>query len=187
MSGSVHSGEGRTAISGISADGVSASAAALALLVSATSMFYLAKQTKAAAEQTRAAAEQTRAATDQVRISNAVAAVSANDIVLRSLREVHVLMLERPGTREYFYAGRPLPTTSGDREPVITIAELLADVMTSGLHVHEQVPGSLSAGAWTAYCRHTLRTSPVLRELVREHPTWWPHLPGLLPSDPDLG
>ena len=42
---------------------------------------------------------QTRAATEQARISNDVAGVSTTHAVLTSLREVHVLMLERPGLR----------------------------------------------------------------------------------------
>lgn len=164
-------------MSGISAEAVSACAAALALGLSALSMFYLARQTKAAAEQTRAAAEQTR-------ISNVVAAVSANDMVLRSLREIHILILERPGAREYFCADKPLPEGQEEREQIVTIAELLADVMSTGVHVHECVPGSTSAEPWADYCRQTLAVSPVLRDVIREHPMWWPDLEGFLPSEP---
>ncbi|MFI9586963.1 hypothetical protein ACIHCQ_35250 [Streptomyces sp. NPDC052236] len=145
-------------------------------------MFYLAKQTKASAEQTHAAADQTHAATEQTKISNAVAAVSANDMVLRSLREVHILMLERPGIRGYFYADKPLPEQADERDEIITIAELLADVMSSGVHVHEKVPDSASAAPWADYCRHTVENSPVLRDLLQAHPTWWPHLTAVLPA-----
>ncbi|MBR8641884.1 hypothetical protein KEF29_27545 [Streptomyces tuirus] len=167
---------------GISAEAAGAFVATLALGVSAWSVFYLARQTKAAAEQTRAAAEQTRAAAEQTMISNAVAAVSANDMVLRSLREVHVLMLERPGSRAYFYGDRPLPEESSRRDEILTIAELLADVLSSGIHVHSCVPGSASAEPWADYCRHVLGSSRVLRDLVRAHPGWWSNLTALLPS-----
>ncbi|MDR6980797.1 hypothetical protein J2X68_007539 [Streptomyces sp. 3330] len=159
----------------MSADGVGALVAALALCVSAWSMLYLANQTKAAAQQTSVAIEQGR-------MSNSMAAVSANDSVLRSLREVHILLLERPGTREYFYGGKPLPDAGTERETVLTLAELLADVMTSGIHVHQRVPDSESAGPWADYCRHTVENSPVLRHLLRTHPTWWPPLLLLIPD-----
>lgn len=159
----------------MSAEGVGALVAALAVCLNAWSMLYLARQTKAAARQTQIAVE-------QATVSNVVAAVSANDTVLGSLREVHILMLEREGVREYFYGGKPLPGTGPEREAVITLAELLADVMSSGVHVHERVPESGSAGPWGDYCRHTVENSPVLRHLLRTHPTWWPHLISVLPD-----
>lgn len=90
-------------------------------------------------------ARQTKVAIGQAKVSNAVAAASANDTVLGSLREVHILMLEREGMREYFYGGEPLPEAGPQREAVITLAELLADVMTSGVHVHQLIPESGSA------------------------------------------
>jgi hypothetical protein len=152
----------------VSVEAVGAFVAALALVVSVWSVLHAARQSKAAAEQTRT--------------SNAVAAVAANDMVLRSLREVHLLILERPGSRAYFYGGRPLPAGPEEREAILTIAELLADVLSSGVHVHRQLPGSTSAGSWDDYCRLTLATSPVMRDLVREHPAWWPNLVGLLPA-----
>ncbi|MFF6998613.1 hypothetical protein ACFY93_27120 [Streptomyces sp. NPDC008313] len=146
---------------------MAAIAAVVALGVSALSMLYLARQTKAAAE--------------QAKISNAVAAVSANDMVLRSLREVHTLMLQHPGSRRCFYDSMPLPTETGRRDAIVTIAELLADVLTSGIHVHRNIPGSASAEAWEDYCRSVLVSSPVLRDLVRTHSAWWPYLSALLP------
>ncbi|MFG2512907.1 hypothetical protein [Streptomyces sp. NPDC048584] len=152
------------------ADAIGVFVAAIALAVSVWSVFHLARQTRAAAE--------------QAKISNAVAAVSANDMALRALREVHLLLLERPGSRAYFYAGKPLPEQPGhqdERDAITTIAELLADVMSSGLVVHDKVPDSTSAQPWTDYCRHTLDSSPVMRDLVRAHPAWWPPLARLLP------
>ncbi len=154
----------------MSVEAVSTFVAALALGVSAWSVLYLARQTKAAAEQTRT--------------SNAVAAVSANDMVLRALREVHVLMLERPGSRAYFYGGKPLPEQPGQQDEIITIAEMLADVMSSGVHVHETVPDSTSAEPWADYCRHVLENSHVMSDLVRARPAWWPNLVALLPAEP---
>jgi hypothetical protein len=159
----------------MSAEAIGALVAALAFCVNSWSVLYLARQTKTAGQQTRVAVE-------QAKVSNVVAAVSANDMVLRSLREVHVLMLEREGMRDYFYGCKPLPDSGREREAVITLAELLADVMSSGVHVHERVPESGSAGPWTDYCRQTVENSPVLRHLLRAHPTWWPHLLSVLPD-----
>ncbi|OQQ13761.1 hypothetical protein B0675_26285 [Streptomyces sp. M41(2017)] len=148
----------------MSAEAVGAFVAALAFGVNAWSTLYLARQTKSAAQQTHVAVE-------QARVSNVVAAASANDTVLRSLREVHILMLGRQGAREFFYGGRPLPQSGSERENLLTLAELLADVLSSGVHVHQRVPDSESAGPWADYCRHTVENSPVLRHLLREHPS----------------
>ncbi|WP_432042658.1 hypothetical protein [Streptomyces cadmiisoli] len=148
---------------GFSAEALGSFVAALALGASAWSVFYLAKQTKS---------------------GNAMAEVSANDSVLGALREVHLLMLERPGSRRYFYEGKPLPAQADEadeRDAIITIAELLADVMTNGLILHAKVPESESAEPWEAYCRHTLESSPVLCELLRARPEWWPRLTELIP------
>ncbi|WP_433527282.1 hypothetical protein ACQPZ2_22025 [Nocardia pseudovaccinii] len=161
----------------ISAEAVAAFVAALALVATTVSVIYLAKQTSAVAEQTRVGAEQTK-------ISNAMAAVSANNTVLSAVREVHLLMLERPGSRRYFYGDEPLPEQQDERDEILTIAELLADVMSSGIHTHKQIPDSNSAEPWDHYCCSTLRSSPALRDLVRDHPTWWPYLPPLLPPAP---
>ncbi|MGW2424348.1 hypothetical protein ACWC0C_34790 [Streptomyces sp. NPDC001709] len=157
----------------MSAEGVGALVAALAVCLNTWSMLYLARQTKAAARQTQVAVK-------QAKVSNVVAAVSVNDTVLGSLREVHILTLGREGMREYFYGGKPLPGAGPEREAVITLAELLADVMSSGVHVHERVPESGSASPWGDYCRHTVENSPALRHLLRAHPTWWPHLLSVL-------
>ncbi|WP_151775730.1 hypothetical protein [Streptomyces abyssomicinicus] len=91
-------------------------------------------------------------------------------------------MLERQVTRDYFYGGKQLPDTREERETVLTLGELLNDVMSSGVHVHERIPDSESAGPWAEYCRHTVENSPVVRHLLQAHPTWWPHLMSVLPD-----
>lgn len=163
----------------ISAEAVAAGVAALALVVTTVSLIYLARQTRAVAGQTRAVAKQTE-------ISNAVAAVSTNTTVLGALREVHLMILERPGARRYFYDGVPVDEQHPRRDEIITIAELLADVLSSGIHAHSQVPDSSSSEPWNHYCRYLLRNSPVLHDLVRAHPDWWTHLPELLPPEATL-
>lgn len=161
----------------ITAEGVAACVAALALVATTVSIFYLAEQTRAVAAQGRVAAE-------QAKIGNAMAAISANETALSALREVHLLLLERPGSRRYFYEDEPLPEQQGERDEILIIAESLADVLCSGIHTHKIIPDSGSAEPWDHYCRDTLRTSPVLRDLVRAHPTYWPFLEPLLPPVP---
>jgi hypothetical protein len=120
----------------------------------------------------------------QVRSSNKVATASANEAVLGALREVHAPILATPALRAYFYDGKPCPEQETDRSLVITLAELFLDVLASGLHTHRLTSDRLSEEAWTNYCRHALRNSPVMLQLVREHPDWWLNLTELAPPLP---
>lgn len=144
------------------------------LVLNSGSIFYLARQTGAAVEQAKAAHK-------QVETGLAMAAAAANDTVLGALREVHLLMIERPALRAYFYGGAPCPQDGRLHDEVVTVGELLADVMNQGIVTHEANPGSRSAAPWEDYCRSTLASSPVLRELIARHPAWWPDLPDLCP------
>jgi len=147
------------------------------LVLTSGSIFYLARQTKAALEQAKAAHK-------QVESGMRMAAVSANDTVLGALREIHLLMIEQPALRPYFYGGTPCRANDPLCAKVVTVGELLADVMNQGIITHEANPESGSAAPWEDYCRTTLASSPVLRELIAAHPTWWPDLPALCPTQP---
>jgi hypothetical protein len=147
------------------------------LVVTSGSIFYLAKQTKAAVEQAKAAHQ-------QVESGIRMAAVAANDTVLGALREIHLLMIERPALRPYFYGGESCPENDPLRAEVVTVGELLADIMNQGIVTHEANPQSGSAEPWEDYCRTTLASSPVLRELIAAHPKWWPGLPARCPTQP---
>ncbi|MET8169792.1 hypothetical protein ABZT34_37080 [Streptomyces sp. NPDC005329] len=147
------------------------------LVLTSGSIFYLAKQTKAAVEQAKAAHQ-------QVESGIRMAAVAANDTVLGALREIHLLMIERPALRPYFYGGKPCPENDPLCAEVVTVGELLADIMNQGIVTHEANPQSTSADPWDDYCRTTLASSPVLRELIATHPKWWPDLPARCPTQP---
>ncbi|MBC7271798.1 MAG: hypothetical protein H5T76_24340 [Streptomyces sp.] len=147
------------------------------LVLTSGSIFYLARQTKAAVEQARAAHK-------QVESGIRVAAVSANDTVLGALREIHLLMIERPALRAYFYGGQSCPEDDPLCPVVVTVGELLADTMNQGIVTHRASPESNSADPWEDYCRTTLASSPVLRQLIAAHPKWWPDLPDLCPTQP---
>ncbi len=83
-------------------------------------------------------------------------------------------MIERPALRLYFYGGKSCPENDPLCAEVVTVGELLADVMNQGIVTHETNPQSTSAAPWDDYCRTTLASSPVLRELIAVHPKWWP-------------
>ncbi|GAA5206417.1 hypothetical protein [Streptomyces thinghirensis] len=140
------------------------------LVLTSGSIFYLAQQTKAAVEQAKTAHQQ--------------AAVAANETVLGALREIHLLMIERPALRPYFYGGKSCPENDPLCAEVVTVGELLADVMNQGIVTHETNPQSTSAAPWDDYCRTTLASSPVLRELIAVHPKWWPDLVARCPTQP---
>jgi hypothetical protein len=119
---------------------------------------------------------QTRAVARQTAISNAIAGVSALNTVLSSLREVYMVFIDHPELRPYFYGGREMPRSRRLRRQVSTIAEMLADVLESGLLQYRLVPASESFEIWENYCRYMLARSPALHALARKYPEWWPEL-----------
>ncbi|MFE0251273.1 hypothetical protein [Streptomyces sp. NPDC059010] len=121
-------------------------------------------------------AVQTRAVSRQVKASNNLAGTKSLDHTYTGIREIHFKMLEYPGTRACIYEGRPLPTDELGRERVLTIAEMLADVLDSGIQVTRRIPQNESEEDWASYCRYVLDRSPTLRAVVSEHPRWWPDL-----------
>lgn len=119
---------------------------------------------------------QTRAIARQTAISNAIAGVSALNTVLSSLREVYMVFIDHPELRPYFYGGQGMPRSRRLRRQVNTVAEMLADVLESGLLQYRLAPASESSEIWEDYCRHMLAQSPALCELARKYPEWWPEL-----------
>ncbi|WP_328939213.1 hypothetical protein OG288_36945 [Streptomyces tauricus] len=121
---------------------------------------------------------QTRAMSRQVSSSNNLAGTQILDQTLGGLREVHFKMLEYPGMRSYFYEASPLPALGTDRDRVLTFAELMADVLDTGLQAIERTPESDNQ-EWVSYCRFVMSHSPALRDMVTSHSDWWPRLAAL--------
>lgn len=121
-------------------------------------------------------AKQTKAVLDQVRTGNNLAGNSALDVPLANLRDVYFKMLEYPGMRAYFYEEKPTPARDPERERVLIIAELLADVLEGGLMSTRRIPESESYEDWRDFCRFLLAHSPSLRLITSEHPMWWREL-----------
>jgi hypothetical protein len=112
----------------------------------------------------------------QSKINNAIAAASVLDDYNTGLREIFAHFIARPNLRAYFYEGKPCPTRGQTCIRVLTIAEMLADTLESGLVAHRLIPASESYEDWQGYCRDILNTSPALAGLVRDHAAWWPQL-----------
>jgi hypothetical protein len=119
---------------------------------------------------------QTRAVARQTEISNRIAGVAALNDATTGLREVHLLFVSDPGLRQYFYNGKALPRGKGQRNRVLTVAELLLDAMEDGLCAHRRIPSSESLEDWTIYCRDMLMKSRVLNAVVCGRPVYWPEL-----------
>lgn len=130
---------------------------------------------------------QTRAVAEQTRISNNIAAASVlSDTGIR-LREICMVFVDHPELRPYFYSGKPSPRRGSRQRQVLTIAELLADTLESGLFSYRVVPSSIYLDNWTSYSDHMLTVSPVLNRLVSSHPGWWPNLYAMLSGESSTG
>ncbi|GAB7104475.1 hypothetical protein JCM4814A_27890 [Streptomyces phaeofaciens JCM 4814] len=124
-------------------------------------------------------AKQTRDVSEQVRASNTLNATHGLDHTLQSLREIYFKMMEHPGARAYFYDNKPCPEAGEERERVLLLAELFADMLTDGLNVTSRIPGTVSHEGWSDYCKFIRDNSPVMQSLINEHPNWWPGLAAL--------
>ena len=70
-----------------------------------------------------------KAVSEQVRVSNVINGTTGVDGCLNNVREIYFKMLEYPGTRTYFYDSEPCPDQGGERERILIMAEVLADVL----------------------------------------------------------
>jgi hypothetical protein len=125
--------------------------------------------------------DRAREVAKQTRITNSIAGASALNDLTNNLGQVFLLFVERPELRAYFYDCKPCPRRATQRNRVIAVADLLADVLECGLVAARLIPSSESYEDWSSYAQYMLAHSPVLEDLIRKHPTWWPQLVLLLP------
>jgi hypothetical protein len=120
---------------------------------------------------------QTREVAKQTRISNSIAGASTIREAMTTLRDSHhQILFDHPELRPYFYGGRPFPTNADDAPRLIAAADMLADCLEVALHATRYIPATESYEDWIDYSRYLLEHSPVLADLVHQHPVWWPHL-----------
>ncbi|HEU5104473.1 MAG TPA: hypothetical protein VFU11_01400 [Solirubrobacterales bacterium] len=94
--------------------------------------------------------------------------------------EIDRALIEYPEMRQYIGGGKALPKsdeTEQERERALAVLTTLANVLD---HVvfHLGYMNEKSQRAWSAYIIETHTKSPVLRDLLKEHPEWWPGLQG---------
>ncbi|MFD5711336.1 hypothetical protein ACFWHW_13215 [Streptomyces pharetrae] len=115
----------------------------------------------------------------QTKINNDISGASVLNNAIAADREVDKVMLENPGLRAYFYECKPCPRRGRQRERVLLLAGMYADVLEGGLMATRRVRSSESYEDWLSYSRFILSHSPVMRSFVKEHPDWWPILASL--------
>nr|MDT0657646.1 hypothetical protein [Micromonospora sp. DSM 115978] len=121
-------------------------------------------------------AVQTREVAKQSRINNGIGSAAALMEINNLSRAWHDRLLENPSLRSYFFDGKPSAPHDADRPAVLTLAELLADVLECELQVASLLPDFHFAHSWYQWPAHMLTRSPVLVEVVERHPAWWPAL-----------
>ncbi|MFF3947541.1 hypothetical protein ACFYYN_22280 [Streptomyces sp. NPDC001902] len=112
----------------------------------------------------------------QVHIANNLNGTNGLDLCLNNVREIYFKMLEYPGMRKHFYEDVPCPADGVERERVLLIAEALTDVIETGLVATRRIPETESFEDWRDYSRFIRDHSPAIRDLLSEHPLWWPEL-----------
>lgn len=119
---------------------------------------------------------QSREVARQTRIQNALAGASGLQVTIDALRAVMQNFVDYPELRAYFFDGTALPAADPVRAQVLTIADMLADVLESGLHATSVLPSNNSHEDWRQYGLHFMTQSPALSHIVTKHPDWWPLL-----------
>jgi hypothetical protein len=123
---------------------------------------------------------QTRAVAQQTKISNDLAGADVLRDTTESVHRVLDVFIERPELRKYLYGRQPCPRRGPDKERVLVVAEMFADVLEGGLVTTRRTPTSESYNDWLAYCAYMLHHSPALKETVVAHLDWYPYLGAMI-------
>jgi hypothetical protein len=94
----------------------------------------------------------------------------------KMMLEVDRALIEYPEMRQYVGGGKAASKDAGtERERALALLTTLANVLD---HVvfHLQYMNEKSQTAWSTYIIETHTNSPVLQDLLEEHPDWWPGL-----------
>jgi len=122
---------------------------------------------------------QTNSLSRQTRLQTQTAVATSGDIALTMLQTVMLRLLDQPQLFPYIYEGRQ-PTN----DPQLRLlAEALADAVNYGCEVGRELPIAASrVEGFADYGVFLLENSPIIRRLIEEHPSWWPELANLSPS-----
>jgi hypothetical protein len=124
---------------------------------------------------------QTRQLAHQTAVSNTVGKTAARYNALERLHDIHKLIIEYPELRPYFYGSKPCPVGDPLRARVLTLAEMMADAIDYGLGVARQFPPVLT-DSWYLTALAAAK-QPVMQEIVRANPDYWPDLKARLKNE----
>lgn len=127
---------------------------------------------------------QIRQLTRQTAINNGIAAASAIYNSIERLHNVGTLIFEHPQLNQYFFHGAAMPEPGPEREQVLTLANMFADALDYGLMIKSLAPETGEYDCWDHYVAGMFASSPVIRRVVSDHPSWWPTLAPHLPVPP---
>ncbi|MGX6745651.1 hypothetical protein [Streptomyces peucetius] len=119
---------------------------------------------------------QIRQLTQQTAITNGIAAASAIYNSVERLHNVGTLIFEHPQLNQYFFHGAAVPADGHEREQVLTLAHMFADALDYGLMIKSLAPGTGEYDCWDHYVAGMFASSPAIRRVVSDHPSWWPAL-----------
>jgi hypothetical protein len=128
-------------------------------------------------------ARQTRSLASQTELANKLAVLSASDESVTGLRSIHLVLLDHPELRRYFYDGAELPKAAESeqdhelRDRVLLVAELLADALVRAINANRTLEVSeVERASWEDLINYFLTMSPAMRAQIEAQPMWWPSL-----------
>jgi hypothetical protein len=90
--------------------------------------------------------------------------------------EVDRALIDYPEMRRYIGGGKRAPRKNKEkRERAMALSMALANALDHVV-LHLRFMDDEGQRAWRAYIAETYATSPVLRELLEDNPSWWPSL-----------
>jgi hypothetical protein len=119
---------------------------------------------------------QNRQLTKQTKINNEVGSTTAAYSALERIHQVSQIMVDRPETQPYFTKNAQLPADPLERDQILMIAQALADTIDYGLMVCDLRAHMQSYQGWPAFAVNSMTNSVALRQVVEEHPEYWPRL-----------
>ncbi|MEV0585002.1 hypothetical protein [Nonomuraea sp. NPDC050310] len=114
-----------------------------------------------------------------LRIGNKLAGISVTQGQVALHHRVLAQMIAHPELYPYFYDSKPLPQQGRTRIQALLVAEMVADVLSTGLDTRERISSSY-LGPWTDYSKDMVARSPALQLVISQNPAWWDRLAPLL-------
>lgn len=118
----------------------------------------------------------------QSRAANRRAAFEAAQAATHDIDAVLAVLVERPELRPYFFDNVATADEAERRARVLTLGIWMLDALAGGVHA-EEFDNENSSHPMKTYAEEMLKASPVMRDLLDEHPHWWGRLQRL--SEPD--